>query len=215
MPKTFNISRPRPTESGFTVVELLIATSVFSTVLLLGLTGFVQVGRSYYKGITITQTQQAAKQIMNEVSNNIRLSSSVSPLNTASAGRNYYCIGSHRYSFKLFNMVDSSNHDNSTKFGLLADQLTGNTACGNAFDAPVTALNNPTELLGNQMRLLSFSITPLSGSTTLYNVSIKVAYGQDSALTSASSPAAQCKLQLGGNQFCAITSLTTVVYQGI
>lgn len=198
---------------GFTITELMIATSVFSIILLVGAAAFIQLGRSYYKGVTITQTQGVAKQIMNSLSGNIRLSTSVSGLNSASSGRSYYCIGGHRYSFILFKQVDSSNHDNSSKFGLLADEPNGD-GCGNPFDAPTTPLVNPAELLGNNMRLLAFSVTPIGSSSSAYSVSVTVAFGADSVLSDPNSPNAQC--QGGGNQtqFCSITRLSTVVYQG-
>ncbi len=209
------IDMKRVVEQGFTVVELLIATTVFSTVILLGLTGFVQVGKSYYKGVTISQTQEAARQVLNEVSGNIRLGSSVSSLNDAGGGRFFYCVGSHRYTFTPFNMVDSSNHDEITKFGLLEDSLPGETACANPFGNPGVPLSSPVELLSNQMRLLKFNISPVGSNTKLFSVALTVAYGQNEALTDPGSADAQCKLNLGGTQFCAITKLSTVVYEGI
>ncbi len=207
--------RRNKSQTGFTIVELSIASSAFAVLLLVGLVAFVQTGRSYYKGVTISQTRTISTNILNEISGNIRLSSSVSGLNTATANRYYYCIGTHRYTFQLFNMVDTSNHDNSTKFGLLEDTLPGSGGCGNPFDAPVVPLSNPTELLANQMRLLSFSITLIAGHANLYDLSLKVADGVDNSLTATDSPDAQCKTGGGGTQFCAITNLNTVIYEGI
>lgn len=204
-------NRPR----GFTVVELMMATTIFSVILLIGLTGFVQVGKAYYKGITISQTQNVAKQIINSVSSQIRLSSSVASVQSASANRSYLCVGSHRYTFKMFNMVNSAAHDYTDNFGLVKDELPGNSGCANPFDSPgAVPLNNPAELLGNRMRLLAFSVQAVSGNPNLYSVNVKVAFGADSALTDPASSDSQCKLSPGATQFCAVTNLTTVVYQG-
>ncbi len=200
-------------DKGFTLAELMIATSVFSIILLVGAAAFVQLGRSYYKGVTVTQTQQIAKQIVSSVSSNIRLSSSVSGLNTATSGRNYYCIGGHRYSFKLFNLVDTSAHNNTSNFGLIADEPNGD-GCGNPFDAPITAMVNPAELLGNNMRLLAFSISPIAGGGTAYSVNVTVAFGADNVLTDPKSASAECQGSGNITQFCAVTRLSTVVYQG-
>ena len=200
---------------GFTLVELMLATTVFSVLLLIGLAGFVQVGRAYYKGITISQTQEVAKQIIDGVTAQISLSSSVTLVQHASNSRDYLCIGSNRYTFKTFNLTDSSSHDFVNNFGLLEDQLPGNSGCPNPFDNPgAVALSNPTELLGNDMRLLAFAITPVAGSPNLYTANISVAFGQDSALSDPTSANAVCKLQLGADQFCAVTNLTTAIYQG-
>jgi len=208
------ISMQQSLMRGFTIAELMIATSVFSVILLAGTATFIDLGHSYYKGVTITQTQETAKQIINKVSSDIRLGSAVYPLNTASGNRYYYCLGSHRYSFTLFKQVDYSNHDNSTKFGLLEDEPNGG-GCGSPFDAPVVALVNPTELLGNQMRLLAFSINPVGSTGSIYSVKVTVASGSDSSLSDPNSPTAQC--QGGGSvtQSCAVTTLSTVVYGGI
>lgn len=204
-------------QAGFTIVELMIATSVFSTVLLVGLAGFVQIGKSYYKGINITQTGETAKQTLAEISSNVRLSGGSVGSGTSVAGPSYYCIGSHRYTYILYNRVDTSvPPDFSTNFGLLEDNLPGNNGCGDPFGGPSQVpLNNPTELLGNQMRLLEFNVAATDATQTLYKVDITVAYGQDSALTSPINSSTQCKLQLGGNEFCAITRLTTMIHRDV
>ena len=200
-------------QKGFTITELMIATSVFSIILLVGSAAFVTMGRSYYKGITVSQTQQVARQIINNVSANIRLGSSVSSLNTASQSRYFYCVGGKRYTFQLYKMLDTSSKNTTNNFGLLVDEPSGD-GCGNPYDAPVMALSNPTELLANNMRLLAFSITPV-GTGSAYTVSVTVAFGQDSVLTDPNSASAECTGLGNQTQFCAVTRLSTVVYQGV
>jgi len=199
--------------AGFTIAELMIATSVFSVILLVGAAAFVQLGRAYYRGVTTTQTQQTAKQIINKVSADIRLNSSVSPLGTASGSRLYYCLGPHRYSFILYKLVDSSNHDNSTNFGLLEDEPPG-AGCGNPFDGSLP-LVNPTEILGSNMRLLTFAINPVGSSGTIYSVKITVASGADAALTNPTDPNAQCQGGGAVTEFCSVTTLSIIVYEGV
>lgn len=199
-------------KGGFTLVELMIATTVFSVVLMVGSAAFVQLGRSYYKGVTMTQTQETARQIMQNVSANVRLSSSVSPVASATGSRQYYCVGGHRYSFKLFNKVDTSNHNFSTNFGLISDEPNGD-GCGDPFDGSAP-LVKPAELLGNNMRLLAFSITPVGASGTTFTINVTVAFGSDNVLTNPASPTAQCQGFGNVTQFCAVTTLSSTVYQG-
>ncbi len=52
---------------GFTIIELLIATTIFSVVLLLAASGLLYIGRLYYKGLTSSATQEAARNIMQEL----------------------------------------------------------------------------------------------------------------------------------------------------
>lgn len=195
--------------AGFTIIELMIATSVFSILLMVGIAIFLQVGSTYYKGVTISQTSETAKQIMDDVSSNIRLSSSVASA-TSSSGAQYYCVGNHRYTYNLYKEVQDSTHDFTSNFGLVEDEPAGG-GCGDPFGTSPTPFVNPAELLGNNMRLLAFNITNSSGK--LYNIQLTLASGDDSSLSSTNSASATC---LSGvtDRFCAVTSLQSVVYEG-
>lgn len=94
----------RSNTEGFTIIELLIASSVFSVVLLVALTGFIQVGRIFYKGVSDSQTQNVARQIVTDISSSLSNTSSddaVSTLNT-SGGYRYICIGTVRYTWAKY-----------------------------------------------------------------------------------------------------------------
>lgn len=58
---------------GFTIVELLIATAVFSMVLLGTATMVIQVSRMYYKGIVSTRTQNETRALLEAISRPIQL----------------------------------------------------------------------------------------------------------------------------------------------
>lgn len=57
--------------AGFTIVELMIATVVFSVILILITTGIIQIGKAYYKGIIGSRTQETARKITDEVGRSI------------------------------------------------------------------------------------------------------------------------------------------------
>lgn len=196
---------------GFTITELMIATTVFSVILLVGAAAFIQLGRSYYKGVTITQTQQVAKQIMNSISSNIGLSTSVSPNPNTTKG--YYCIGSHRYTYNIKQPVNLSSHNNTSNFGLMVDEPTG-SGCGDPFATPgVPISSTAVEMLGNNMRLWNFSIDPVSNyasNSVVYKVKFTLIFGQDSVIASDGT----CKGQLNDTQFCSVTTVSRIVYQG-
>ena len=50
-------------QKGFTVLELMIATTVFSVMLLLTTTGMIQIGKVYYKGLVTAKTQDTVRSI--------------------------------------------------------------------------------------------------------------------------------------------------------
>lgn len=74
--KQQNLSAKMSKACGFTIVELMISTVVFSLVLLMCLAGIVQVSRAYYKGISHSRTQEAGRLVMEEISRTIQLSGS-------------------------------------------------------------------------------------------------------------------------------------------
>jgi prepilin-type N-terminal cleavage/methylation domain-containing protein len=139
-----------PEEQGFTIVELLMATTVFSLVLLGALAGFLQIGKLFYKGVSATSTQEAANQILQDVSGQFQSSASftkvlpvglaanaeVLPTTDQSTSYAYYCIGNTRYTYviardgtHMVNFDSTSNHRPGGNFGVLKDTLPGSSGC--------------------------------------------------------------------------------------
>jgi prepilin-type N-terminal cleavage/methylation domain-containing protein len=213
-------------QSGFTIAELLIATAIFSVILTGALFGFIQIGRMFYKGVSVTQTQETTRQIVNTVKDNIQLAASVSSAQSGN-GYSYYCVGNNRYTYSLGRKVElaaSPNHNADGNFGLLYDKLPGSTACAtpcasNCPDASV-AFREPIELLGNKMRLGRFDVVQADPSKTpdLYKIDVYIIYGDDEILsyTDEDNPAsAFCSGSLSIQQFCAVSKLSTTVYRGL
>lgn len=212
-------------QKGFTIVELLLASTIFSMVMMVALSGFINIGRTFYKGINVTQTQQTARAVLESASRDISTSSVVSSTKTVASGdnRKYVCIGNTRYTFILSRQVDLADHDTTSKFGLLRDKLPGDTACGNPFDATSPApFNNPEELLNNKMRLNSFCVTPASQTSfgKLYGLKVDLVLGDDGVLNQADNPSASscsasrlylCNTSLNYSQHCYRAELGTTV----
>ena len=200
--------------AGFTIVELLIATTAFSVVLLLSLTAFLQIGQIFYKGVTITQTQQATRKIYDDITSSYHASNNVTPQNSASGGRQYFCVGSSRYSYILGKKVDQATENTTTNFGLIKDKLPGGSPCANPFDAPGIVPIQPVhdELLGNNMRLSNVLLVPIS--STLYHIDVTIAYGEDSVLNNAGSMSPDCQKSLSNARFCSVSKLSTAVNLG-
>ena len=66
------MSQKRAEQNGFTIIELLIATTVFSLILLISVAGILQISRMYYRGVTQSRTQETARSIIDEVGEAIR-----------------------------------------------------------------------------------------------------------------------------------------------
>jgi type II secretory pathway pseudopilin PulG len=205
------LARPRfpGNLGGFTIVELLIATTIFSLVLLVTLASFLNVGKNFFKGVTSNQSQDTSKAVLDDLAAAIRTAPNVSPLQTAAvsglgAAYKYICIGNTRYTYGVDSrgnpiMYDANNTRNlnpsnaNANFGLIRDKLPGSSACAAPCypadfvncGANSAQFNNPRELLSDQMRVGYLGIGQ-SNSTqgayetyNLYVLNLVLAYGGD------------------------------------
>lgn len=222
-------------QKGFTIVELMIATTVFS-VILMAITGATMtIGKQYQKSMYASNTQAAASNLVDTLSQSIRFSSGIvsqngnpAESNTASpnAGTATYCIGNRQILYTYGRKVGDVVSETSTKYAVVSrpndgcniDAITGNTP----------ALINPKELLGRGMRLSKLTIT--QPTATYYRIDIRVVYGDDDLLCS-DSVSNSCNAGSGtmsdanlrntdlrckpgkGSEFCSVSELSTVVYQ--
>lgn len=223
-------------QDGFTIIELLIATAVFSMVLLVLTAGVLSIGRSYQRGVIETRTHTTARAIVDEVSQAMQFSGPDSkgtdgtPLNSAPAGSLGYCIGSKVYSFKQGVQVTGTTH------ALVSHPVNPAASCGSASaipqNLPSTAAPGSLELLSDKMRLSKFDVRRVTG-TDLYTITIRIVYGENDLICSPSTVSNTCntdtpitatELSAGdincknirsGTQFCAATELTTTVQKRI
>jgi len=205
---------------GFTIIELTIATAIFSTVLLVGLASFLGIGKIFYKGVTLTQTQDASQAVLDQLSRDVQFAVAVVPSQATGTGAQFLCVGSARYTYNLYQKVNLDVHDNTSHFGLLRDVLPGSGGCANPFGPSAVALVKPTELLGNNMRLSKLSVAPAKNSggsdiLDLWNINLTVAYGNDSSLQSGDTADPICNANLNSSQFCSVINLGTSVNRGL
>lgn len=196
---------------GFTILELLIATAAFSTILLLSSSALIQVGRVYYKGITTARTQEIARTIMEDVAQSIQFSGQGVNFLSPSGGLEGICIDSRRYSYREGIKLG----DNPSHHVLVADD---GVACGSGTpilnvndSSAVNGATNPREFLDEQTRLSTLEVTLVDATTQLYSIRVKVAAGNDDLLDNPTTPSALCRTGVSGGQFCAVADITTIV----
>lgn len=217
-------------QRGFTITELMIATTIFSIVLLVALAGFLQIGHTFYKGVSLAQTQQVADQIFQDINGNFQTAANITPPGSVSPlGYHYFCVGNIRYTYNLGNEISSGatpNHSPSGNFGILKDSLPGTSACAppctdtaplgicNPPNVRLGQYSTPTEMLGDKMRLANLTITnATSQAPNVYTVDLVVAYGDDDVLDLTVPTAPVCKGQ-ANVEFCAVSQINTAVYRG-
>jgi prepilin-type N-terminal cleavage/methylation domain-containing protein len=216
------------TNKGFTIIELMIATTVFSVILLVTSAGVIAIGRAYYKSLTSTRVQGVARSVMDDISRSLQFSdtnqvfSQLTNPDDPSDKVKVRCFGSDRYRYVINQQVSGADH------GLYRDKKPSASSCDSSGD-----YNSGSELLGGNMRLLQFDVLPVTNNPDTnesFRIVIKVAYGDDDLLNiydddsqpvgwsepvdtgdEAVISGALCRSGIAGNNFCAVSGLVTTV----
>lgn len=193
---------------GFTIIELMIATSVFSVILVLTMAALLQIGRNYYQGVIKAQTQEVARSVGQNISESIQFSGGpiIVPITPNSATQGF-CIDNKRFSYiPNKKLVDNSPLPNETLHALVVDSVSGCSTATQAQDLTTNTNLQGKELISPNMRVLISPPTLISGSTNLWQLGVTVIYGDDDLLSGG-----QCVSVRIGGQFCAVSALSTTV----
>lgn len=198
-------------QKGFTIIELMVATTTFSVVLLIATTTLIAVGRLYSKNIIQSTTQETARNASEEVTRTFQFSNTdIVPLADVGNQRSF-CIGDTKYTYVLNQQVKDG------VIGLRSERLSTPSCSG--------AATRARELLGENMRLLDFQVNPLDANHKIYGIKLRVAYGDNDLLTHydnngapvdppnlvTNAATATCKSGVAGSNFCAVSELDNVV----
>lgn len=190
-------------QQGFTIVELLIATLIFSVVLLIVTVGIIQISRVYYKGITESNTQNVTRNIADTISQAIQFNGGI-VTNTPNSASGVFCVGNQQFSYRRGIMLTEAT--STSNYSLLQSTTSGCTS------SSLVPTSNFKELVAPKMRLSNLVVQKTG--TNLYTITIKVTYGDDDLLNNATSTNPTCKVG-AGSQFCSISELTTTVVKRV
>ncbi len=201
------MSRKAKLQQGFTIVELMIATSIFSIFLLIVTLIVVQISRTYSKGIIAAKTQETARAVASEIARAVQFGGSALSLPSGSPVVTF-CAGTQRYSYVLGQQLKTppTAADQSAHV-LVADTVALGCPTGSL---TITDTKAQRELLGENMRLANLTVSRV-GTTNLYNIRVKIAYGDAADLENPTATSAQCKNVQTSSQFCAVSELNTTV----
>jgi hypothetical protein len=203
----------------------MIATLIFSVILTVVTAGIIQFTNEYYKGITASNTQSAARAVSDAITQDIQFSAgdtgSVTQTPPASITQaDAFCAGGHLYSYFLSKQVSNPPSTVTSKdqawHGLMEDTSPAPGKCNSPTPEDMTKATLPSantrELLDLHMRVSKLEISQVgSSSSQLYNVNVRVVYGDDDLLNNATSATPTCKSGQAGSQFCAVSELDTTV----
>lgn len=213
-------------ESGFTIIELMIATLVFSVILLIITSGVLSFTKSYYRGVNSANLQDTVRSVNDAIIQDVQFSGGViTPTVVPPGSPGYFCAGGKIYAYTPGFKYDGITPSALTNAGLYEEDQVG--ACAAPTFSPGA---NGKELLSTNMRVSKLTLAPVTApnGATLYNLTIRVVFGDDALLCSRSaSPTScssntnltlaqlrnsdlQCKT-LQGSQFCAVSELTSTI----
>lgn len=198
---------------GFTILELLIATSVLSVILLLSTVSMISVGNLFYKGENEAAVQDDTRNITTDISQHLELGANVQNPFLAPArqnGVNVYalCIDNIRYTYALGVKVGTT-----LPHVLWRDTILSGASCRPANLASATPSAGGTEMIAAGSRLTALN---LNSSTSPYALTVGVAFGDTSLTTQVYNQSrpqdVMCK---GGpsddDKYCATAYLTTMI----
>lgn len=189
----------RSSNEGFTIIELMIATAVFTVILLIVTVAVIDISKLYIRGQVQSQTQDTARSLLATISQDIEFtkSSEITPSqHLANSGDNFYfCVGSHVYEYTLDSELnptsfDINSSDQYTPHDLI---LSSSPTCSspscllpscvpNKGVALQRLTSSSQELLSVHQRLGQLDVEPVSGQPGTYTIKISIGYGDDSVL---------------------------------
>lgn len=203
------LSARKPNQNGFTLIELMIATMVFSVVLLLCMAALVQISKHFYKGVSSTRTQETARSIMTTIAEAVQFGGGTirDDLNDNGLAKGV-CVDHFRFSYVPGYIFQGSGAPSD--HGLVMEDVSSLGGCSSVSDAQdLTVANDDKELLQPRMQVQSITVVPLNYGN-LYKVTVNLATAPDSTFLTGG----RCKSE-AGTQFCATTSLSTVVQKRV
>jgi prepilin-type N-terminal cleavage/methylation domain-containing protein len=156
-------------QSGFTIIELMISTLVFGLILMVAISGINSYSVNYYKASLNSSVQSTVQSISSTVEDAIK------PSGLISFGSNYYCTENQEFIFALGKEMP---HEVPVSMPYALYQFPDGGSCypdPQSSPAGQAALAAGSSLLGNNYRLLNFSINQI-GTTNEWSIDIKLAY---------------------------------------
>lgn len=197
-------------KKGFTLVELLLATAMFSFILLFVTFAIVQVSRAYNKGITVKKTQETARAVMQEMTRAISTATSGSSgtdavIKFSNTTPRRLCVGDLRFGWNEGFRPSGPGRETYSNGQDFALTRSDSGACNDDFDQ-----SQSIELIDERLTVQDISIQEvLSGS--VYNLCVVITVNNASDVTAGDcNNEPRCNV-LSGDTYCDVARLQTTV----
>lgn len=185
-------------DSGFTILELMIAISVFSVAIILVTTGVILVGRYYQQGATKSKLLATTREIHSQFTQNVQLSASssvyIGGIVTWNSTDYYYnCIGNTRYLL-------------SAQGDFMTEDITGKSCTSEeTVENPIHPLPKDARAVRGSDGTEAFAITNKHG---LYQLETRFVIGSQDMFVDDDYKNV-CQNNVLGSAFCSVVSLNS------
>ncbi len=226
--------RIKESTRGFTIVELIVASAVFSLMLLTTAAIIIQIGRLYYKGTVLTKTQSATAAILDTISQPIQLeNTTVVDGNARTIGSapnlktiDSVCIGTTRITYAVGLSIGPNNPGAGTiPHPVWRDTVAAPQVCADsANDVQIenAGLTGGSDMLTEDMRLTNIRVEPVDTSVNpngegIWFVEVGVLFGENDVINTTDPDTRNwsCNGAVAGSQWCARSELQTRVLKRI
>ncbi len=214
-------------QNGFTLIELMLAMVFVAFILVFISLTLVQMFRTYDKGNSMKQVNQAGRSVVEDISQAVR-SQLPANINTNAVGVGVLCIDSVMYVWNPLYVGATQVTDqravigNAATGGMMARKTLQNPALGcpaTVAEALTRPITQETQLLSGQTRVLRSTVTRLDTRLVKLDMVIgtydrnEIVSGTTRYLTASRQPdnSFSCLTGNDGN-YCAFAEFSTVVY---
>jgi hypothetical protein len=223
-------------QKGFTVIELTLAMAFLGFILIFTTTTTVQMMRTYNKGLTIKQINQAGRTLTEDLARSLS-AGKASDVNTSYVAQGRLCVGNAVYMWTpVYNPDNTYNSNVTTNFNgsaatlIRTDRTSGSAGTCSANGAlTLTSSVDRFALLSDQARVLNVDIEQNSDKKLARLIFTLGTYDatEEAALEATPTPIYKniyntpyfsggqltCRPDSAGN-FCAFSTFSTTVYVG-
>ena len=200
-------------QQGFTLVELLLALAVFSFVLVFVTTAFLQLFRTYNRGVTRKEVNQSARALLDDITDKLRVVSDPNLVKSDMTTQGRLCIGSYSYVWNTLSQIESGT--NLTKVNgqtvklVRIDNDTGREACKTPINYNLTGFQ-ASSMFSERVAIQTLTVTPQTGGVTgLFGVAVTASTSQVNFLESILS--GKCRADSFSTSYCARVTLQETV----
>lgn len=208
-------------ERGFTLLELSLAMTFLSFIVLFLVMVIMQMTNMYNKAISLAQMDAASRQIMTDLNDNVRFSatkfttgSNIS-YQTSSGGSAStpqtngglrVCFGGVSY---IINLSNGSSPSSANGSGFSVERVGGdfnNHIC--TAPAPTPPANKTQIVLGSGVLVQKFSVSTVGSAGNLVKISMQLSTSGANAPATSGDLAGKC----GTNSFCAFSDVSYTIF---